>query len=156
MEPSGAIFSEDRKYRYVLWRQMKSDLPMVQYIGLNPSKANENVNDNTIKKLVKITLNNGYGGFYMTNLFGLVSHIPQVLVSHPDPIGENDHHLLDVSKKASATIFCWGSFKEAYSSGRASAVMNMFMGTPFCIRKTKLGRPWHPLYCFDNEQFIKF
>lgn len=153
--PAGAIFSEDKKYRYVLWRIMNSALPMVQYIGLNPSTANENTNDATIKKLIKITHNNGYGGFYMTNLFALVSRFPALLVNHPDPLKHNDLHLKVISNKVGKVIFCWGDFKQAYSTGRADQVMSMFPDA-YCIRRSTKGRPWHPLFCYDIEKFIKF
>lgn len=57
LPPAGAKFSEDRKYRYLLWRRMDSALPMITFIGLNPSKANEDTNDNTIT-LLRVTLIN--------------------------------------------------------------------------------------------------
>lgn len=154
----GAKFSEDRKYRYVLWRRLASDqVPMIAYIGLNPSTASEDVNDNTIKKLIKITRNNGYGGFYMLNLFGIISSNPQVLVYHPDPIGANDAYLQTVIHFVDKVVLCWGTFKEAYSTGRAQAVLDMVPEEKrYCLRKTKKGLPWHPLYCLDKEEIIKF
>lgn len=156
LPPAGAKFSEDRKYRYVLWRHMNTTLPIVAYIGLNPSTANENTNDRTIQKLIKITLNNGYGGFYMLNLFGIISSKPEILVNHPDPIGDNDIYLQATIAQVDKVICAWGSFKQA-NSGRAMEVLNMIPEEKrYCIRRSKLGRPWHPLYCYDNEQFIKF
>ena len=46
----GAIFSEDRKYRYVLWRVWNLSRPIFLQIGLNPSKADERINDPTITR----------------------------------------------------------------------------------------------------------
>lgn len=42
---NGAIFSDDRKYRYVLWRSWDNEKPRVMFIGLNPSTANESTDD---------------------------------------------------------------------------------------------------------------
>ena len=50
---SGALFSRDKKYRYALWRVWDFDSPSVMFIGLNPSTANEKVNDPTILRLLK-------------------------------------------------------------------------------------------------------
>lgn len=157
MNTVGAIFSDDRKYRYLLWRVFDGSKPMVMYVGLNPSTANENVNDATIKKLMKITKNNGFGGFYMTNLFGIISSKPEILLTDSDPIGDNNAFLHETAITSSAVVYCWGSFKQAYKSGRVDQVMILLdQHNPLCIRKTKSGNPWHPLYCLDNEQFIKF
>lgn len=161
---AGAVFSEDKKYRYVLWRKWKSHLPTVAYIGLNPSTANEKENDNTIKKLIKITDNNGYGGFYMLNLFGIISSEPEILLNHPDPLGDNDDHLKRILQEVYTVVACWGCFKEAYSTGRAQKMLEMLklwktlsIGNGlYCLAKTKHGNPKHPLYCRDTQEFLKF
>lgn len=48
----GAVFSDDRLYRHWLWRRWRSCEPseMVAFCGLNPLKADETDNDNTVKK----------------------------------------------------------------------------------------------------------
>jgi len=69
---SGAEFSECRKYRYALWRIWDKSKPLVMFIGLNPSTANENVDDPTIRSVCRMTKNNGYGGVYMMNLHVLL------------------------------------------------------------------------------------
>lgn len=157
LPPVGAKFSECRQYRYVLWRIFDSSRPCVAYIGLNPSKADEGRNDNTIKKLVKITKNNGYGGFYMLNLFGIISTEPGILLYHHNPLGMNDEYLKATIEMVDKVVCCWGSFEEAYKKGRAQEVTAMVPEEKrYCIRLSSKGRPWHPLYCYDVEQFIKF
>ena len=66
-EESGAEFSEDRKYRFCLFRIWDRNLPLVMFIGLNPSTANETDSDPTIRSCGRIAKANGYGGFYMMN-----------------------------------------------------------------------------------------
>ena len=58
-----AIFSEERNYRYVLWRIWDKTKPKAMIIGLNPSTANENADDPTIRRLKSIMRYNGFGGF---------------------------------------------------------------------------------------------
>lgn len=149
----GAIFSDDRKYRYVLFRIWDDTKPKVLLIGLNPSTANENTNDNTITKVIKVAAHNGFGGIYMMNLFGLVSKDPDDLKKSIDPVGMNDQFLNEYSKGVSKIVFCWGSFKQA--EGRKEIIMNMFPDA-YCFKHTKNGSPWHPLYCLDQTQFIPF
>ena len=51
---SGAVFSDCRKFRYALWRMWDEDKPLVMIIGLNPSTADEKVNDPTIKPAASV------------------------------------------------------------------------------------------------------
>lgn len=44
-----AIFSDDKKYRYSLERAWDESLGLVAFIGLNPSIADDAIDDKTIK-----------------------------------------------------------------------------------------------------------
>ena len=79
----GATFSIDRKHRYSLWRIWDAELPFVMFIGLNPSTANEDENDATIRSVERISKSNGYGGFYMMNCFAYISTDPKLLMHNP-------------------------------------------------------------------------
>ncbi len=136
-----AKFSDDRKYRYYLIRVWDERKPVVMVIGLNPSTANENSNDNTISNLINVLTTLGWGGFYMTNLFGYISSNPDDLRTCPDPVGLNDEWLRDISKECSQVVFAWGNFKQA--EYRAKIVKKMFPDA-LCFGKNKNGSPWHP------------
>ena len=41
----GAHFSKSRVFRYALWRIWDKDKPAVMFVGLNPSTADETVDD---------------------------------------------------------------------------------------------------------------
>lgn len=139
--PAGAEFSEDGKYRYKLWRIWDEKLPLVMCIGLNPSKANSSKNDNTINILIRVLGKLGYGGFYMMNLFAIISSKPEVLLTCEDPIGDNNFHLAKVGKECQDIIFCWGSFKEA--TERIKDVQSVFRNAK-CFGFNANGTPWHP------------
>lgn len=149
----GAIFSDCRKYRYVLWRKWNECKPMAMFIGLNPSTANENKSDNTITKLCKVASHNGFGGFFMLNLFALVSPYPDDLKKCENPIMDNDKYLMEYSEKSTKIIYCWGNFKEAQDRARQVAAM---FPQPYCFVKNKNGSPKHPLYCKDESILIPF
>lgn len=148
----GAKFSEDRKYRYYLYRIWRQDLPYLQVIGLNPSTANEDDDDPTIKRVIKFAFDWGYGGIYMTNLFSFVSTKPKSLLSERDPVGENDKYLMMVKRMTQDVLFAWGNFD---TKGRSTYVEKMF-NTASCLGLNKNGSPKHPLYIAANTQIIKF
>ena len=148
---SGAIFSDCRKYRYALWRTWDEEKPILSVIGLNPSTANETMDDPTIKRVKAIARNLGYGGIVMLNLFAIISPDPKVLKSTADPLGDNDRWLKEYG--SGDVVFAWGNFKEA--TGRAKEVSAMFPNAKaFYINKN--GSPKHPLYCRADIQPVTF
>ena len=138
----GAKFSPCGKYRYYLYRIWDSTKPLAMCIGLNPSRANAEKNDNTINILIRVLGQLGYGGFYMTNLFAWISSHPEDLLSCPDPIGDNDAVLSEVRQKTRDVIFCWGNFTQAQQ--RALQVISMFPGA-YCFGFNANGTPYHPM-----------
>lgn len=112
-EDNGAEFSACRQYRYALWRIWDKSLPLVMFIGLNPSTANELEPDPTITRVRGYADAWGYGGFYMMNLFALVTPKPEILRQHKDPLGDNDGWIERVYPKCKTVVFAWGDFKEA-------------------------------------------
>lgn len=160
-----ALFSEDRKYRYVLWRRIKDEaglffrgeenveLPHIMFIGLNPSTANENEDDPTIRRVVRFAKDWGYGGVYMMNLFAYVTAYPEELKKCSDPIGENNIWLEKIKARCSDILFAWGNFKEA--AARAEEVMKMFPKA-VCLGVNKNGTPKHPLYISAQQPRLEF
>lgn len=139
----GALFSEDREYRYLLWRVWDERKPYAMFIGLNSSTANENMEDPTIRRCLGFAGKWGYGGLYMGNLYGLVTTNPVFLKVSSDPIGDNDKHLIPAALKAGIVVVAWGSFKEV--EGRDKEVLDQLPDT-YCMGLTKNGYPRHPLY----------
>lgn len=142
----GAIFGQDRKYRYVLFRIWDDQKPKAAFIGLNPSTANEETPDHTITKLRKVAAHNGFGGFYMLNLFAWVSAHPEDLLSVADPIGLNDSFIDEYVAYADKVVFCWGNFKQAI--GR-DVLMKKKFPDAWCLELNANKSPKHPLYCKD-------
>jgi len=139
----GAFFNQDRTFRYWLFRQWDETLPKAMCIGLNPSTANEIDNDPTIKRLMPLLKNAGYGGFYMCNLFAFVSPNPDDLRRIIDATGDNDYHLHYCYQQTDAVIFCWGNFKVAQYKAKK---MIKYFPNALCFGKNANGSPKHPLY----------
>jgi len=149
----GAEFSEDRKYRFALWRTWgHTDKGKVMFIGLNPSTANEQLNDPTIKRCINFAKSWGYGGMFMLNLYAYVSTDPKKLVLDEN-ILKNNENLLEYSKKSDIVVFAWGCFKS--HKKRMKEVESMFPDA-YCINKSKDGFPCHPLFQKGDLKPIRY
>ena len=143
-EIDGAIFSEDRKYRYLLWRTTGVGKGAVTFVGLNPSTADERVNDPTIRRCLGFARSWGYQKVYVANIFAYRTAYPTLLMKTAEPIGElNDNWILSASKESSLVVVAWGNVGQWL--GRAESVLK-FINKPRCLGITKLGAPRHPLY----------
>jgi hypothetical protein len=158
----GAEFSECGKYRYQLWRIWDNHLPKAMCIGLNPSTANAEDDDNTIRNLCGLLIGNGFGGLYMMNLFALISPYPEDLRVCPDPIKDNDVWLRSTQLQSDCLIFCWGSFKQAEHRSKKIITDVLipnampFSYQPFCFGRNKNGSPKHPLYLKQTTKLIPY
>lgn len=147
----GAIFSECKKYRYAIWRIWDKSKPYVMFIGLNPSTANSNTDDPTIRRVQKFAFDWGYGGVYMMNLFTFITPYPEKLELCDDHIEENNRWLHVIHAKCDRIIFAWGSFKQAEQ--RANYILERFKG--FALEINKDGSPKHPLYVKSDIEPVK-
>lgn len=139
-----AILSDDRKYRYILSRTWDEIKPIVLFIGLNSSTADENEDDPTSRKCINFAKNWGYGGILMANLFALRSTNPQGLYSELNPIGiDNDFYIKDSANKADIIIACWGN--HGSFRNRSQEVCKL-INSLYCLDTNKSGEPKHPLY----------
>lgn len=162
-DKNGAEFSECRKYRYSLWRLWDETKPKVMFIGLNPSTANESENDPTIRSVIRISKNNGFGGVYMMNCFPVISTDPGILldfwqsgepcIQYQDFI--NRRKLEEVSKMCKVVVFAWGNFEIVIRINRHKELSKMF---PYAkaLQLNKNGSPKHPLYCKSDSKLIDF
>jgi len=144
----GALFSEDRTYRYRLWRQwgQKSTRASIFFICLNPSIADETRDDPTQRRLRGYASAWGYDGYIMGNIFAYISTDPKALKTVADPIGpENDMHLKTMQERSEMTVVAWGTWGKLL--GRDAQVLDLLQRrNVFCFGVNKDGTPKHPLY----------
>ena len=93
-----AIFSECRKYRYQLHRQLGSHPSAVTFVMLNPSTADAYKNDPTVARCMDFALRWDFGRLIVVNLFALRSTDPQGLYAANDTRYANDEHDYAVSE----------------------------------------------------------
>ena len=150
----GANISEDKKYRYSLYRIWDDALPKVAIIGLNPSTADENIDDPTIKRCIEFVKEWGYGGFYMLNLFAFRATDPSELTKTEDPIGnENSNIILDIISKVEKVICAWGN--DGILLKQNKTVLSL-IPKPYCLKINATGEPAHPLYLSGTLMPIEY
>ena len=157
-----AKFSADRIYRYTLKIQWDEEKPLVQFIGLNPSTADEVKDDPTIRRCKQFSKNWGYGGMIMTNLFAFRSTDPVPMKKHPQPIGEvlqgqnfeneNDLQLWMAHHCCELTVAAWGNHGKHMNRGTA---VRKLLGPLKAFRVTGAGEPEHPLYMPYSIELIE-
>lgn len=149
---NGAIFSQSRTWRYVLWRKWNEDLPMVAFCGLNPSTADEENDDPTLRRCIGFAKSWGYGGLYMLNIFAFRATYPREMEAAADPIGpDNDRTIKEYQRRSDLTVACWGVF--GAHLGRGDHVLKNILtaGPVKCLGRTRHGQPRHPLYLPKNQ-----
>lgn len=156
IQPSGATFDPTGQYRYSLWRVWDLDAPRVAFVMLNPSTADAERNDPTIRRCIGLANAWGYGGLEVVNLFAYRATRPQVLKQATDPVGrEGDRALLAAASRADQILLAWGNWGSLYERDRA--VLALLSGYPlYCLGLTQQQQPRHPLYASRGVILIRF
>lgn len=153
-ELNGAYFSLNREYRFALWRIRDSSKPLLLFVGLNPSMADETQDDPTIRRLKRFVKDWGYGGFYIVNLFGVRATDPAQMKAHPDPVGPTNNYWINWAQQlCDRVVFIWGV--HGSHQNRDQALINHFPGA-YCLGQTQDGHPKHPLYLPATTQLTPF
>ena len=149
-----AVLSTCRHYRYELWRRWDDSLPSCLFVGLNPSTADETLDDPTIRRCVDFAQRWGYGSLCMANLFAWRATKPKDMLTAADPIGpDNDATLKRLAANAGIIIAAWGKHGTHLSRGFA---VRALLPRLHYLKKNKDGSPRHPLYISKSAQPIPF
>lgn len=140
------VFSKDRAYRYTLLHRWNSQGPLIAWIGLNPSVANETQLDRTLSRIKAYSNAAGYSGFFMLNLFAFITPYPKIMKQQgANAIGTlNDWHIDLVSDQVECIVAAWGNGGSFL--GRDEQVINRLAGKLHVLDLNKTGAPVHPLY----------
>lgn len=149
----GAEVSDCGLYRYVLWRRWDKSKPRLIWIMLNPSVADAEIDDPTIRVCTGRARRMGFGGIRVINLFGWRSTDPKALRTAADPIGEADRYIERyLGLPEEMMIAAWGDGGLLPGRGRhprwrdAVGLICGDMGKPLhCLGLTNAGQPRHPL-----------
>jgi hypothetical protein len=136
-----AILSEDNLYRYQLSRIWDESKPPILFIMLNPSTADADTDDPTIRRVIRFATSWGYGSVYVANLYAFRSTDPKALKHVDDPIGkENVSYITHLIGMADKVVYAWGN------NQKEPTWLSELVQTPYYIDLSKNGIPKHPLY----------
>lgn len=144
-----AVISDCGLYRYSLVRHWGDEgTNRLNMIMLNPSTADADLDDPTIRRCVSFAKGFGYHGLVVTNLFALRATDPKELYRSQDPVGpDNDRAVLDIAKFYGQAVCAWGAHG-VYTrrDGVVRALLDECGVKTFALGLTKDGQPRHPLY----------
>lgn len=155
---NGAMFSPDQRYRYKLWRIWNNQLPLLNFILLNPSTADAEKDDPTVYRCGQRARHLGYGGLLVTNVFAFRSTDPSRLYEVEDPVGpENDDAILTEARRAGMVICGWG--KPGRFMDRAFIVRVALHAAGiqlYALGQNLDGTPKHPLYQLYSKHPVPY
>jgi hypothetical protein len=151
-----AYISADGRYRYSLVRHVAplTGEGTCTFVMLNPSTANAEQDDPTIRRCIGFAREWGYERLKVVNLYAFRATKPVDLWVADDPVGpENDCEISKSLGGSDLTIAAWGAHAR---SDRLARFAEVFAGWRFyALGLTKDGAPRHPLYLRgDSQPFI--
>lgn len=145
---SDARVSPCGRYRYTLERRW-SRAARLLWVMLNPSTADAERDDPTIRRCVGFARAWGYGGITVVNLFAWRATDPSELRDVADPVGPENNEVIEEALNAHAScVAAWGQTKYAEPL-RVSLVEQLASGAGralYCLGVNKDGSPKHPLF----------
>lgn len=153
-----ARISSDQQYRYTLLRRW-GDTPRkgITWIMLNPSTADAEKDDPTIRRCMKFTERMGFKAMLVVNLFALRATNPRDLLWSADPVGpENGSWVRKACHQGAIVIAAWGALQEPFN-GASRNLAQIIQKDGYalkCLGTTKDGSPRHPLYVRANAPLV--
>lgn len=137
-------------FRYRLEREVQKDGRVFAFFGVNPSTADSNIDDHTVRKWTGFSKINGAARFIVGNVFAYRSADVHALQSAVDAVGPlNSKHLLAIASDADVLVPCWGRRgkipKELHHHLDRTLTLLKSTGKPLLVfGLTKSGDPLHP------------
>ena len=147
-----AVISEDQKYRYSLHRSGVGDEAPAVFIMLNPSTADGNSDDPTIRRCRTFIRDWECGYLRVVNLFAYRSTDFEELKKVEDPVGPANMAFIvsecyQAHVKGGLVICAWGTHGGYRNQAARVCGALEYVGVRLsCLKTTKAGYPSHPLY----------
>jgi hypothetical protein len=150
----GAVFDEDRQCRYFLWRKWNEVGRTCSFIMLNPSYADAEKDDQTIRKCISYAKRWGYGRLGVVNVYPHISTDPKKL---DRTLGRTvNKAFLERTCGASDRIICaWGQHAHPDDVKDVQRALDVH-GSVYALRLNKDGTPSHPLYLSGSIEPVRF
>src|SRR5437899_7665958 len=134
---SGAVFSDCRRWRYLLWRRWDAARPVANFLMLNPSTADEWKLDPSCTRARLYAERWGYGALIVTNIFGWRATDPEEMKAVRDPVGRgNDAAIVRAAKEAALVVCAWGN--HGAHRERSAAVLTALRSSQVTLNYLKI------------------
>jgi hypothetical protein len=143
---SSAVLSADSVYRYLLTRTWREEADRACFVMLNPSTADADTDDPTIRRCIRFAEAWGFGSLTVVNVFAYRATHPRELLKASDPCGAT-------AGMAAQTIVAWGA--HARSAPHLAEVLRA-IPSPKCLGLTQCGSPRHPLYVRGDTKPVRY
>lgn len=134
-------------FRYRLGRRWADGGKPLVFIMLNPSTADAQQDDATIRRCRHFALTHGFSALEVVNLYAFRATKPVDLKRASYPVGpDNDEHIAAAVRGAGSVCVAWGA--NARELERPQVVLPLIRrlgAEPVCLRITRSGYPQHPL-----------
>lgn len=152
-----ASLSADGKYRYRLTRMWDVYRPTMGWVMLNPSTADAQQDDQTIRCCIKVAKREGCGSIVVVNLFAYRATDPALLLQREnanlDSIGpDNWTHLLGIVT-CDLVVVAWGAHRAAKFAVNEVNRLVASRGL-WCLGVTADGSPRHPSRLADTARLM--
>lgn len=151
-----ALFSPCGRYRLQLGRTWGKG-PQAAFVMLNPSTADAQLDDPTIRRCISFAVREGCGALAVVNLFAFRTPKPAELLNVADPVGGDsaEFELEAVVARSELAICAWGAAPIAKARADQFAHRNRHREL-YCLGTTKSGAPKHPLYVPNSQPLVRW
>lgn len=155
-----AVISECGRYRYALGRRWDDALPVCVFVMLNPSTADADIDDPTIRRCISFAKREGCGAICVVNLYAFRATEPKDMKNATDPFGPNNIDTLgqtfeEARRRNWRVIVAWGAHGTYLEADVAIATLaKQHQITLECFGVTGTGQPKHPLYVKGDTPLI--
>ncbi len=138
--------------RFALWRQLGEAERTACWVMLNPSTADHDTDDATLRQIRRYSLDWGYGWLTVGNLWPLRATRPRDLVAwiptcSRSRLAENERFVCRMAARADLVMVAWGA--HGGQAGRGEAMLATLASHGIhdvhALAMTRDGQPRHPL-----------
>jgi len=113
---------------------------------LNPSTADAEIDDPTIRKLKGFTADWGYKSFIVGNLYAARATNPKDLQNFDDPVGPENDAMLSFLSHHRLIVAAWGKLPNPRRVAQVVDILTRNGSQLYCLGTNLDGSPKHPLY----------
>lgn len=154
-----AVLSADGVYRYTLGRRWSQGPRRATFICLNPSTANAEIDDPTVRKCVGFAKRWSMDALTIVNLYAFRATDPARLKRAGFPVGpDNDRSIVAACTGAERIVLAWGG-NVGPGDRRVLSVVAMLRKEAvqlWCLGRCDNGSPRHPLMLAYETPLIPY